>query len=308
MTKHYYLVTASSDGEDVKETHPAEEIQRVQAVENEAVIESSSNKPNKIVISENVSQRHKNPNRQENQFRHSNQNRRKILKGRKVDSANSGAKCEITGSSTSQHRIQAANYDTGNADTPHQPKTSLVYVGGLSRHTTEDDIRAHLQDIGVSNNSIGDVLKLRSRTSNQTSFCISLSDPEYESLIYDEMKWPNGIRVRPYRQRQNNPAANKRRSYPRRYQRNEPPPRFRDQNNRRSFQHYGSLDSNRLESSTGNKGYHDEVNTHQRSAPTNYMYTYDYSTSDFDNYVEYRPNEYRHRQDNQNYYNYFYSW
>ena len=42
-----------------KETQPAGEIQRVQTVENEPVIESSSNKPNKIVISENVSQRQK---------------------------------------------------------------------------------------------------------------------------------------------------------------------------------------------------------------------------------------------------------
>ena len=52
---------------------------------------------------------------------------------------------------------------------------------------------AHLIDCGVFDDSIADVMKLRSRGTRASSFCVSLCNTEVESMIYVSSKWPECI-------------------------------------------------------------------------------------------------------------------
>ena len=74
--------------------------------------------------------------------------------------------------------------------------------------TTEDDLRAYLIDCGVFNDIIADVMKLRSHSTRASSFCVSLCNTEVESMIYVPSKWPEGTRIRPFKQK--SPRSSKR--------------------------------------------------------------------------------------------------
>ena len=76
--------------------------------------------------------------------------------------------------------------------------TKLIYVGGLKRDTSEDDIRSHLIDVGIENFDISDVIALTSRNQNQSSFCVSLDSKEAVDIIYERGNWPTHVRIRPY--------------------------------------------------------------------------------------------------------------
>ena len=108
-------------------------------------------------------------------FRHSRANRKNILKRPKPKKIRPA-------SETKTRELQ----------------TKLVYCGKLSFDTEVESIRAHLLDIGVNNDDIADIMKLRCRTENETSFCVSLNSSEAEKIVINSDNWPAGIRVRTY--------------------------------------------------------------------------------------------------------------
>lgn len=80
-----------------------------------------------------------------------------------------------------------------------------IYVGRLSSTTSTNDIRAHLHDIGVDH--ISDVMQLNCRKPEEASFCVSVDSSMGEELVYAADKWPAGIIIRPYRERQRRPVS-----------------------------------------------------------------------------------------------------
>ena len=101
----------------------------------------------------------------------------------------------VLGTSTEQHRIQSA------VTVYEQQATSLVYIGGLDKNTSEDEVRSHMLDIGVQNRNIADVLKLKNCSNSDASFCVSLCNKEAEDLVYNSSKWPSGTRIRPFKKK-----------------------------------------------------------------------------------------------------------
>ena len=161
-----------------------------------------------------------------NGFRHTQSFRRKLLNGSEHRTNPSSYKSNMFGTSTTQHRVTSIT-SSQDGVRPKQQTTSeqlcLVYVGRLTHTTTEDDLRAHLIDSGVSNDNIADVMKLRSRSTRESSFCVSLSNTEAESMIYVPSKWPEGTRIRPFKQK-----SPKRQQTYNKSQFHSKPPRFRD--------------------------------------------------------------------------------
>ena len=100
------------------------------------------------------------------------------------------------------------------SDSKDKTQTCLVYVGKLSRETREDVIRSYLQEIGVDKDDIADILRLKTRNENESSFRISLNTREAAGTALKESNWPKGVRVRtfrhPYEKRQTsrNPVRN----------------------------------------------------------------------------------------------------
>ena len=163
-------------------------------------------------------------------FRHSSQERRRIRRGRSNKHQKQSVKHNVTpagqsdsnstppaqsdttarraqtrvpisnvpmvGSSLKSHRIEAAAV----SDRRTKPAENIhrVYAGRLSSSTSEDAIRAHLADVGLQNSDIADVVKLKCRNLNESSFCISLNSKVAENKIYDSSLWPEGIRIRPF--------------------------------------------------------------------------------------------------------------
>ena len=62
-----------------------------------------------------------------------------------------------------------------------------------------------LDEIGVRNNSVSDVINLNCRKDSETSFCISLNDKSSKDIVYDSKCWPFGTRVRPLTQKARKP-------------------------------------------------------------------------------------------------------
>ena len=151
-----------------------------------------------------------------NGFRHTQSFRRKLLNG----SEHSSYKSNMFGTSTTQHRVTSITSSQDGVRPKQQ--LCLVYVGRLTHTTTEDDLRAHLIDCGVYNDNIADVMKLRSRSTRESSFCVSLSNTEAESMIYVPSKWPEGTRIRPFKQK----SPKKQQTYTK-SQYHSKPPRFR---------------------------------------------------------------------------------
>ena len=74
-----------------------------------------------------------------------------------------------------------------------------VYVGRLSANTTVVSLRKHLGEEGIIN--ISDIIDLKCRSPDQTSFCIIADDPSVEEALYDPTKWPRGTKIRPFKQK-----------------------------------------------------------------------------------------------------------
>ena len=126
-------------------------------------------------------------------FRHTQSYRKKLVNG-KINSIHSTKKVNITGTSKKSFRVISAE-NPPSTERSSDSSTCLLYVGRLAQGTSEDDLRAHLIDSGVSNDKIADVIKLKNRNSLESSFCISLCDSETEKIIYDSNKWPEGVCV-----------------------------------------------------------------------------------------------------------------
>ena len=117
---------------------------------------------------------------------HTTKDRNRIVKGKGAKQPNSSNKSN----ETSKREISWTSYQSpqvGNCkgplriklavvNTPQHQHTAnhLVYVGQVSRDTTEDDMRAHVTDLGISDESVADVIKLSSKDGKQSSFCISV--------------------------------------------------------------------------------------------------------------------------------------
>ena len=138
---------------------------------------------------------------------------------------------ELAGNSESSYRIQAAPADP--------PSTYVVYVGNLVKETSEDDLRAHLVDIGLSIDNIADVFKLNSRNKSKSSFCISLDNGKDEWSLYNPSNWPQHVIIRPFRPK--NLQNSNFQKVPHTHRQQNPPPRFQRQPHSRSgYKRHGS--------------------------------------------------------------------
>ena len=157
-----------------------------------------------------------NLNQISNGFRHTKGDRNKIVKG-------------------NQYRIKSA--------TAIVQKNHLIYIGRLEKETTEDAVRAHIADVGLSNKSVADDIKLKCRSEHESSFCLSVSSEKSKSVLFDPENWLSGARIRQFK-----PAHPRKRFTG--TSGSELPPRFRNRNrnfiskpvlvsgNRKSAAHY----------------------------------------------------------------------
>ena len=133
-------------------------------------------------------------------FRHTSMERRNILRKNRRrkklslhnrKELNTGS--DVIGNSDSEYKIKAA---TNHATEPSH--TFLVYIGKLAKETDEQLLRTHLRDIGIKNADIADVMKLKCKANNETSFCVSLNSEEAKCVVFDINKWPIGVRIRTF--------------------------------------------------------------------------------------------------------------
>ena len=128
-------------------------------------------------------------------FRHTKATRQKILKGKGPklkQQQNIPSPTKASNGSKKIYRVQAAEV------CQNQNDTNLLYVGSLERSTSEDSVRAHLVDIGLLNDDILDVMKLKSKNGRQASFCVSVGSKTAVDVIYASDNWPSGVRIRPF--------------------------------------------------------------------------------------------------------------
>lgn len=123
----------------------------------------------------------------EDEFRLPNHYRKQLRRGKNQQT---NGKQPIKGSSNS-HRIKAAS----KGGTAHQVRA--VYIGQLTDKTSVQDMRTHLQEIGVGH--VSDVIQLSCRTEGQSSFCVCVDNSIDEDKMYQAGNWPLGVRVRPYK-------------------------------------------------------------------------------------------------------------
>ena len=144
-------------------------------------------------------------------FQHSNAERKRIAKGlfqghQRTDNAHhhthiptqtsqkqAGSVVTPSQTSTVAHNVKAAKSCGTTA------QTKLVYVGRLSADISERCIREQLKETGVDNCDIADVIQLKCRAVDQSSFCISLNTKQAENMLYKSGSWPNGVKVRSYK-------------------------------------------------------------------------------------------------------------
>ena len=125
-------------------------------------------------------------------FRHSERERKNILRRRKRPPT---------------LKVRAATEpDSHESLANSKVSTRLVYVGRLSKNTTEATIPSHLNDISVDRDDIADILKLKSKNYQESSYCISLNTTEAEKTVLNNENWPTGVRVRTL----NRPSVNNR--------------------------------------------------------------------------------------------------
>ena len=160
----------------------------------------------------------------EGNFHHPRNVRRKIKRGRpttRLSTAENSSRDPVVGNSQNGFKLKSSEIQ-------NNPNLHLVYVGRLAKNTSENDVRTHLHEISVTNQSIADVIKLKCRKDNETSFCISLNDTSAQDTLFRSEKWPRGVIVRPFTQ---NPKKNTKSEQNRRYRDNRQsvPPRLRKQ-------------------------------------------------------------------------------
>lgn len=90
----------------------------------------------------------------------------------------------------------------GNTEPPGRLRTAMVakhdvYIGGLSPHTTEDDVRAHLMDIRV--NSIISIHKLKIEKNTTSAFRVAIADDTIKHNVFNPLNFENGITIKPFR-------------------------------------------------------------------------------------------------------------
>ena len=126
-------------------------------------------------------------------FRHSNKERKNILKGKKI-TRDGQPESSVT---HKRFKIEAASTNIRNVT---RSLTHLIYIGHLSKGTNKESLTEHLIYIGVRNEDIADILQLKCRNQNERSFCVSINSDQGKDLIYDvKSNWPNGVRVRTYK-------------------------------------------------------------------------------------------------------------
>ena len=213
-------------------------------------VETNTSRPN--TESQTINEQSPNPSTSKEGFRHTKSHRQSILKGRptkkklKVDPPIHKSD-ELAGNSESSYRIQAAPADP--------PSTYVVYVGNLVKETSEDDLRAHLVDIGLSIDNIADVFKLNSRNKSKSSFCISLDNGKDEWSLYNPSNWPQHVIIQPFRPK-NSQNSNFQKG-PHTHGQQNPPPRFQRQPHSRSgYKRHGSQHTG-----TGGRHYNRSMNT-----------------------------------------------
>ena len=113
--------------------------------------------------------------------------RRKVLCGSAASSSEPNT--IVRGTSDETHDFRAA----ANVTT----RLSSIYIGNTLPSTTTDNIRNHLQTIGLGG-EVSDIQELRSRDFTKKSFCVTFDNVTAENKSY-EVKWPRDVVVRPYR-------------------------------------------------------------------------------------------------------------
>ena len=99
-------------------------------------------------------------------FQHTQKQRKSIQQGKAV--SNNLNQKQLIGKSKDNHSIKAA----GQGRVLHPSAPILIYVGRLAKDTDEQSVRQHLKNIGVK--QIADVVNLKCRNANESSFCISV--------------------------------------------------------------------------------------------------------------------------------------
>ena len=115
-------------------------------------------------------------------FRHTQADRKKILRGRS------------TNIKPKQFKLEAVGQSKMNSSLEH-----LVYVGKLATSATTGTLKDHLIMIGIKSENVKDITQLKCRKENEHSFCISLVNEGSNELIYNTANWPEGVRIRPFK-------------------------------------------------------------------------------------------------------------
>ena len=163
--------------------------------------EKTTTTVNKIVISHNGNKEVEDNNPEG--FRHTNAVRNSIRKGRSR-SSHERRRQQVIGTGHQSHNLQVQK-DARNFD------TNLVYIGRLSAETSENGLREYMSKVGIPVKSVADVIKLKSRNPEASSFCISLSpeNQEVEDKVFNADTWPRGTLIRPYNENPRKSRRNK---------------------------------------------------------------------------------------------------
>ena len=139
---------------------------------------------------------------------------------------------------------------------------------------------------------MSDVIKLKCRNPNETSFCISVDRKEAEDMIYNPEKWPAGVVIRPYSPSSSTNSKQRVRSnYQRRNQQQQkmrqPYRRFQERSSQRGWKHGDTWqNSPRYDHDSPDQYYRhygDQFNQHYDNGYDSYDYE-DYTCS-----PQYRP-------------------
>ena len=101
--------------------------------------------------------------------------------------------------SSGKFSIKAAMQDTHKYQDQGSNATEMIYVGRLDKDATVDRIHHHLYKIGIKNEDVADVLTLNCRKTDERSFCLFLHNEKAKNTVMDTNKWPDGIRIRPFK-------------------------------------------------------------------------------------------------------------
>ena len=66
------------------------------------------------------------------------------------------------------------------------------------RNSVRKELNTGSDVIEIKNADIADVMKLKYKANNETSFCVSLNSEEAKCVVFDPNKWPIGVRIRTF--------------------------------------------------------------------------------------------------------------